>query len=71
VDGCWVAGCDGEHDQYMHPLHNCKPPDPVEVQRGTVWACPAEDCPKTWRVTQTGTHPGHWGWALYELVVPS
>lgn len=68
MDGCWVAGCDGEHDEYRHPLHNCKPPLPWDVEEGTVWACVAPDCPKTWRVTQHGL-PGHWGWELFELEI--
>jgi hypothetical protein len=25
-DPCWVKKCDGEHDQYMHPKHNCLMP---------------------------------------------
>ncbi len=68
MDGCWVPGCRGAHDGYLHPLHNCRPPSPLDVHAGATWACPADGCPKTWRVTQEG-RPGSWGWELYELEV--
>ncbi len=63
-----MPGCRGEHDGYLHPVHNCKPPSPLDVCEGATWACPVADGPKTWRVTHNG-RPGGWGWELFELVV--
>lgn len=51
---CHVSGCDGNHDQYMHPAHNCRPPRSALV--GSTWQC---DCGKKWVRSRYRT-----GWAL-------
>lgn len=59
---CWVDGCDGQHDEYLHPEHNCKPPHAATQRPGRVWSCP--DCTTPWRRTPRPRHPGAAGWEL-------
>lgn len=36
---CWVTNCDGEHDAFIHPVHNHKPPSARPALRSRLWTC--------------------------------